>query len=448
MKIGSEILEEAKRIYLSGNSLRKTAKLIYQKHRINIGKETMRRYLKNVIKLRSKKECCAIKRGNALDEQKIAELYTKDFLSLKRIAKLFNASASGIRYVLIKNNIKIRGKWEGLRLAIGKYKKYKFNGTKEEKAYLMGITLGDAHVRRTSAFTIEVGVTSTRESLIKIFVNIFKKHTEGIIVSKDEKKGFRFVAYLDKDFDFLLKIKENTELIRNFKDEFLAFLTGFFDADGCIAKSKRLRRGLRYEIKIGNTNKELLEIIKEKLRVLEITSNVHLYNKKGKCHYLYGKKIVSRKNYYMLEISRREHVIKLLRMLDLKHEEKIARKMEAIKFLTSKQHIVNNYYHSTLYKRLCSLQKLLTVKEFAIKNNLTYYAALDYLLRNTKRGFIEKRGKRYVVNEKGKKFIVFYENCLKELESQPLTQPKGTKRATRFPIPASSLTLATSSMFL
>lgn len=77
-----------------------------------------------------------MKRGTFLDEAKIIRLYIKKLLSLRQIARLFKASASGIKWILLKNKVKLRGKREGLILRKEKYKKPPFKGTSEEKAYI------------------------------------------------------------------------------------------------------------------------------------------------------------------------------------------------------------------------------------------------------------------------------------------------------------------------
>lgn len=331
MKITKEILEEAKNWYLKGNSIRKVAKLIQEKYGIKVGKETVRRHLSKAVKLRSKKEVMTMKRGNPLDEVKIVKLYTKGLLSMKQIAKSFNASASGIKWILLKNGIEPRSKREGIKIRIGKYKKPPFNGTKEEKAYLMGLTLGDLAVRSTSAFTIEVNTATTHKAMIDLLVNTFRKHTDGVVWYPDEKKGFRFCAYLDKSFDFLVESKKNVEMIKEFnKKEFLAFLAGFFDAEGCISKKKR-KNSFRYEVTISNTNKRILEIIYERLKELDINSGICSSTHKGEYHSYNGKNVINRKDCYNLTVWRKNDILKFLHILDIRHEEKIKRKVECLK---------------------------------------------------------------------------------------------------------------------
>jgi intein-encoded DNA endonuclease-like protein len=412
MKLTQEILEDVKKWYLEGNSVRKIAKLIEEKHGVKIGKTTVEYHLKRAIKLRSKKEVMVMKRGTFLDEKEIVKLYTKFKLSLRQIAQRFKASPSGIKWILLKNNVKLRSKRDGEILRKGKYRKPPFKGTLEEKAYLIGIVLGDLHVRmKNSQFTIEVNTTTTRKAMADLLTNIFGKYTDGVICYPDKEKGFRFYAYLDKSFDFLLNAKENVEIVKNFKrQEFLTFLSGFFDAEGSIVK-RAFRKSLRYEVKIGNTNKQILEIIQQQLREMKINASIYRYSRSGKYHYLKGRKIINKKEYYMLEIKRKNDVLTLLKILDIKHPEKVERKKEAIQFLMGED-VVKNYYFSTLYYRLISLKKLLTVKEFANANGLNYYAALSYLRHNNKRGFIQRIGKKYVISEKGKDFLIHYTNAL------------------------------------
>jgi len=413
MKITKEILEDTKKWYLEGNSIRKTTKLIFQKYGTKIGETSVNTTLKNIMKLRNKKQYLAIKRGNFLNEQEIVKLYTKKLLSLKQIARMFNASPSGIKWILLKNSVQLRDKRDGLLLVKGKYEKPPFKGSEIEESYLIGIVLGDLHSRWNSRYTIEVNTSSTHEKFIELLKKLFSKYTDGIVIRPRNKDELRFYAYLDRSFDFLIKKKEQIELIKEFnQNEFLSFLAGFFDAEGCIVKGKH-RKSLRCVIKIGNTNKEILEIIKDKLENLGIYPKLYLYSKAGKYHYYDGRNFINRKPYYVLEIGRKEEILKLLSKLNLKHEEKIVRKIWAIKFLTC-ENIVDNYYFSLLYQRLRSLRSTIKIKNFAQKNSLKYPIALMYLLHNVKRGFIQKEGKKYIVSGKGKDFIEFYEKALKK----------------------------------
>lgn len=53
-------MEDAKKWYLEGNSIRKTVVLIFRKYKVKIDKETLRKVLKNVIKLRDRENSATI----------------------------------------------------------------------------------------------------------------------------------------------------------------------------------------------------------------------------------------------------------------------------------------------------------------------------------------------------------------------------------------------------
>jgi predicted HTH domain antitoxin len=193
VKLTVEMLEDAKKWYLEGNSIRKVTRLLQEKYGIKIGKTTVGNHLSRIVKLRTKKEVMTLNRGTYLDESKIVELYVEKKLSLKQIARLFKASASGIKWLLLKNGVKLRNKLDGLRIRISKYKKPVFNGNKEERAYLMGITLGDLHVRkRNTKFTIEVNTTTTHETMAKLLVDVFKRLLMVLFVIQMRKKVLDF----------------------------------------------------------------------------------------------------------------------------------------------------------------------------------------------------------------------------------------------------------------
>ncbi len=335
MELKEEILNEIKELYNKGMSIRGVRNYLIKNYNLKLGKETIRNKLSKLIKLRKSGEYLAIKRGDYLDKDKIIKEYIEHKLSLKDVAKLFNASASGIKWILIKNNIILRTKREGLLLKKGKYIKLNFNGNDKEKAYLIGITLGDAHVRSTSKYSIEVNTTSTHKALIDVFVNTYKDYTTGVLTTIDKTKGYRFVAYVNNSFNFLLKIKRDTRILNRLNiNNFLYFIAGFFDAEGSIVKRKH-RKSIRCVLKIGNTDLNLLNIIKKKLEFLKFNPKIYLYSKKGKYHDYHNNCIINRKNYYMLEINRKDEVLRLLKILDLKHKEKISRKKWAIDFLTN-----------------------------------------------------------------------------------------------------------------
>jgi len=62
------------------------------------------------------------------------------------------------------------------------------------------------------------------------------------------------------------------------------------------------------------------------LKKIGIASNISLYSQKGKYHDYFNTRIIHRKNYYVLEVSRKNDCIKLLQLVPIRHPEKLERK--------------------------------------------------------------------------------------------------------------------------
>ena len=281
-----KILENAKKWYLEGNSLRKTVKLIFQKYGIKVGASTLRKTLKEIVRTNTRN----------LNERLIIKLYTKHVLSQSKLARTYRVSIKTIRKILVKNNVKIRNNEESKRM-LTRYIKHPFDGTSEETAYLIGLYLGDLYVRRMTKFIIRVSVSSTKEVFIKLLRNLFQKY--GRIRCYNYDKTYTFIVDLDNSFEFLLNARENKNIIKTFEDhEFLYFLAGFIDAEGSLFKVKD-RKWLRYFVRIYNSDLKLLEAIKERLEAMKIRCKLKLRWVAGTTRIKNGKKIIATKNGYI-----------------------------------------------------------------------------------------------------------------------------------------------------
>lgn len=133
----------------------------------------------------------------------------------------------------------------------------------------------------------------------------------------------------------MLEIRENFEIIKNLdREEFLSFIAGFFDAEGSVVKRRHRKKEI-YVIKIGNTRKQILEIIKNKLETFGIMTNVYKYSDEGRYHYYKGRLFINRKKYYVLEIAKKKDVLEFLKLVNIKHPEKVKRKEEVLKLYSS-----------------------------------------------------------------------------------------------------------------
>ena len=133
------------------------------------------------------------------------------------------------------------------------------------------------------------------------------------------------VEVRNKHLFFFLK-KPLEELVKIAKDHPKEFIRGFFDAEGgpLISTSN----GLKLYIHVSNTDKKLLEYIREMLKNLGISSEIKLLFKKGRKAYSRGRGFVTaNKDLYVLLIRNLEDVYKFYNEIGLtikRKQEKLA----------------------------------------------------------------------------------------------------------------------------
>lgn len=97
--------------------------------------------------------------------------------------------------------------------------------------------------------------------------------------SKTTKQGFLYVTYSTSInlTEWCNKLEYNQILLlsRGYK---VAFLRGFFDAEGCFSKSKNQNGYYSYSASITNTNKCLIDIVKGIVSSLGFNSSIHIQN--------------------------------------------------------------------------------------------------------------------------------------------------------------------------
>ncbi|MFQ6084304.1 MAG: LAGLIDADG family homing endonuclease, partial [Candidatus Aminicenantia bacterium] len=274
----------------------------------------LRKYLKEVIRSRKRD----------LDEDLVVKSYLQGS-SLSKLRRENRSSHYTIRKILIKNGIKIRNLEEAKDLALPRYLKNSFNGNQIEKAYVIGMCLGDLYVRRASKNVIRISTSSTKENFVKLLTNLFQKY--GRIRRYKYGNAFKFVADVNNSFGFLLNAKKSKASVKEFSnDKFLSFLAGFIDAEGSLI-IVRDRKWWKFCLRIYNTDYSLLKIIKKRLENMDIKCKLELRWTKGTERMKNGEKIISTKNGYMIEITNKKDILNLLKNLNLQHEEKILRKV-------------------------------------------------------------------------------------------------------------------------
>lgn len=251
--------------------------------------------------------------------QKAAEIYEKEKIGAYRLSrKILESYGVNInpRQLInyIKKYTKVRTNKESLHLA-AKHEVQPFNGTTEEKYYMIGFRLGDLHVRAESDYRIGVSVTSSRPAMEKIIEEVFSKY--GPIkknVYKDNRHGLYEISYRltlhRPSFDFLIPNTFPEEKLSD--NDFYALMSGLIDAEGCISLTRTSieKDHVDVTIDISNKNRQLLARIKE-----ELTS-------RGVMSFIRKTKTPRGEPFYRLVIKERKSVLNLLRKLSLKHREK------------------------------------------------------------------------------------------------------------------------------
>jgi len=137
--------------------------------------------------------------------------------------------------------------------SVFEYPKKDFDGSLEEKAYLIGLRLGDLHVE-VGNWAVRVRCTSTRQEQIDLVQELFEDYG-GIWISEPKaRRGTGITAHLNRSFDFLLPNNDEIEeWILNEDDLFSAFWAGYLDAEGSFIIS-----GNRAYFKVDSSDKGIL----------------------------------------------------------------------------------------------------------------------------------------------------------------------------------------------
>jgi hypothetical protein len=257
----------------------------------------------------------------------LKDLYlNKKMSSLKIAGKLGNVNARTIRKKLKKFGIPTRSLSEALT------RKFKrpFSNNLNEKAYFLGLRVGDFYTKWARS-SIRVQTTTTHLAQIDLLKNAFRNYGETCIyLSKNKSREDEWFVYVDLDssFRFLLK-KPNkiSDWILKDKKYFFQFLAAYMDCEGSWKILKSHQKHVRFMFKIRAGDLRILRQIKKRLEMLNYHPYLYLESKKG-TKLSYG---VCNQDIFDLTINRRKEIVSLInKLLPLsKHSEKI-RKMNFI----------------------------------------------------------------------------------------------------------------------
>lgn len=300
---------------------------LYWKQRLSM-KEIAKKYGCNHVTIVNRMKKYGIKsRGHLgltkpirIPKEKLEYLYHSRNLSLNKIAKILHRSESGLQRKM--KNFQIKPRLLSNRAC--KYKKRDFNGLPSEKAYMIGFRLGDLNVTKSKNIIV-ARCSTAKQAQISLIKNLFSKYG-GVSINKAKRGTIEIYAFLNSSFKFLLPKQDEIPIwiIKNSK-YFLAFFSGYADAEGClhlhIVKGKRIKSFGVFEI--ASYDKNILKQLWQGFTQLNITCPPpRICQLKGTpCG---NKKYFSNKDAWRLMISKKESLWKLIYLWEKysKHKDK------------------------------------------------------------------------------------------------------------------------------
>ncbi|MBI2649334.1 MAG: LAGLIDADG family homing endonuclease [Thaumarchaeota archaeon] len=203
---------------------------------------------------------------------------------------------------LHKRGIRLRDKIEALIKTITKHPKTPFSGDLKEKAYLLGFAQGDLYVTRHGR-AIRVKTGTTHPALMELFATS----------TPWTEYEWSLTSDLDTSFDFLHdKYSSIPKSVPRDFGTYLHYLAGIFDSEGSIYMNSHSW----FEIAIANTDKEMLESIRNLLNRNSFSAKIVLGG---------PSQLGEGNNVWHLRIWRREEVRRFIEIVPVKHPEKRAK---------------------------------------------------------------------------------------------------------------------------
>lgn len=303
-------------------------------NKYNCSKNTILSLMKKYgIRARTKKETSRMivhPMKYKISKEDLECLYNKKKLSMKQIADIYKTQSSVIYNKIKKYGIKTRTLEEGIVLSIPrrsrniassiiKYKRRNFSEDSVEKSYLIGFRKGDLYVRKNKyGKTIFVQCKSTKKDQIDLIRNLFIRYGN-VKISQPYKDGGRQVScYLNLSFSFLLDNRDKIdEWILKDKDNFVAFLGGYVDAEGHFGIDRNFG-----EFSVSSYDRNIINNIYGKLLELGIEGQYpKISQKKG---YIDKRGFRNNSDMWKLKIVRKNELFKFITLIEnyIKHQKR------------------------------------------------------------------------------------------------------------------------------
>lgn len=229
---------------------------------------------------------------------------------------------------LRKRGIVLRDKVEAQIQAVTKYEKIPFNGSKVDKAYLLGFAAGDCQALWHGR-AVRVRTSSTHPAMAELFEDLFVRSGHVHRYPRLSPFGAEWTLEVDlhKSFDFLISSAPTGSL--KGLEESLSFIAGFADAEGSIFLHHK-SNGNSFEFSLTNNDPSLLQYAFLHLAKLGCHPTIE---KKRQDPKRFGRHTEGETN--VLRLWRRLDVIRTLSSLPFRHRERIEKARIALDYMTS-----------------------------------------------------------------------------------------------------------------
>jgi len=262
-------------------------------------------------------------------------------MSLNDVATLVGNKTSGYTSWLYRQlGIRCRpfeeARLKGIREKRRKYERKPFDGTEEDRAYLLGMRHGDLSVSKPWRGVVRVSTSTTHPAMADLFHSLFEPygHVYQHPRYKKDTKSYEWnlSVILDGSFSFLLLTPmEMVDWVMTKPSLVRAYLAGLFDAEGSVSihASKLV---VVLNATYYNTDLELMKFVFRGISSLGFRpQRPYLEKKKG--FRSPGYRIEMKKDYWRVVLGRFEECQAFLSELPIRHQEKIEKRSLASKLM-------------------------------------------------------------------------------------------------------------------
>lgn len=268
----------------------------------------------------------------------LSHLHHEKGLSLSDLAKLIGNKTSGDTSWLYKSlGVPVRpfeeSRLKAIREKRRKYGRKPFDGTDEDRAYMLGLRHGDLSVSRPWGGVVRVSTSTTHPAMAELFHTLFGRYGhvyQHPRYKKDtESYEWNLSTILDSSLGFLLDgMSKSWAWVLGKKEREIAYLAGVTDAEGHIGIFRNYKT-VAIIVSIYNTNSRLLLMLKSSMgRLGYRVLGPYLDKPKGSSGSKY--RIMRKKDYWRIAVADFDMSQALLVSLPIRHPEKLVRKRLAL----------------------------------------------------------------------------------------------------------------------